>query len=59
MADEQLEILVVSGVEGKSVYIDGYRVAGNKPWGGGTTLYTWKADRSDLLRALKIKEETK
>jgi len=34
-------IEVVSGPEGPSLYIDGIRMAGPKPWGGGRTIASW------------------
>ena len=34
----KIKIEIVSGVEGPSVYINDHRIAGNKPWGGGTVL---------------------
>lgn len=38
-----IEIRVVSGVEGPSVYVNGLRVDGPKPWGGGSLLYSFDA----------------
>lgn len=38
----QIEIKVVNGVEGLSLYMNGYRIAGTKPWGGGTSVVNWK-----------------
>ena len=35
---------IVSGVEGKSLYIDETRVAGPKPWGGGTIVDAFTTD---------------
>lgn len=59
MGDERVEIIVVSGVEGPSLYVNGYRVLGNKPWGGGDTLQSWKVDsktfKEDILEALDCK----
>ena len=49
-----VNIVVSAGVEGPSVYINNYRVAGNKPWGGGRTLHSFKAKKSDIFDALKI-----
>jgi hypothetical protein len=47
-----IEIEVVSGVEGPSIYIAGFRIAGPKPWGGGRIIHKWRADPSDFRRAL-------
>jgi hypothetical protein len=49
-----IEIVIISGVEGPSVYLDNHRIAGNKPWGGGDVLYEWKADLADILAALRL-----
>ena len=35
---------IVSGVEGKCLYIDETRVAGPKPWGGGTIVDAFTTD---------------
>jgi len=35
----KFKVAVIQGREGLSVYINDYRVAGSKPWGGGTVLY--------------------
>ena len=43
--------LVVVGVEGACLYIDGYRVAGPKPWGGGKPMYEFKFTDADLKEA--------
>lgn len=54
MDNETVKIELVNGCEGKSIYIDDYRVAGSKPWGGGNTEKVWTAKRSNILRALGI-----
>ena len=51
-----VEIAVCNGVEGPSVYINDYRVAGNKPWGGGKTIYSFKAEKLNIFHALKIEQ---
>lgn len=38
----RVNVEVIGGVEGKSLYIDDYRVGGPKPWGGGSTLHEFK-----------------
>lgn len=43
---------VVSGVEGPSLYVNDYRVAGNKPWGGGSTLHSFQVDVREIGTAL-------
>lgn len=52
MSDKIISIMVVKGVEGPSLYINDYRIIGNKPWGGGTTFHEWKVSLSVLLRDL-------
>jgi len=49
----KVEILVVDGVGGVSLYVGGYRVAGHKPWGGGRIVHRWQADKKDLEAAIK------
>lgn len=44
-------IKLVRSVAGLSVYMNGYRIAGNKPWGGGTVIRTYELSDSDLRRA--------
>jgi hypothetical protein len=41
-------VKIVSGVEGPSMYINDYRVAGPKPWGGGQILHEWSMTDDDL-----------
>jgi hypothetical protein len=48
------KVTVLKGVEGFSVYINDYRVAGPKPWGGGKILQEWKVERKDMETALHI-----
>lgn len=54
---KEVKIEIVSNQTGGCVVINNYRVAGGKPWGGGTILKSWKCDVRDILDA--IKEETK
>ena len=54
MDNEKVQIEIINGCEGKSLYINDYRVAGSKPWGGGTVEYTWFTNKEDILRALGI-----
>ena len=54
-------IEVVSGCEGPSLYVNGYRIAGPKPWGGGNRTHVWSVLRNrlteDLRRVLTEGEE--
>lgn len=36
---------VIQGVEGCCLALDDTRIAGPKPWGGGTIIYTWETDK--------------
>lgn len=35
---------VIRGVEGCCLALDDTRIAGPKPWGGGTVIHAWKTD---------------
>lgn len=52
MNNDKVIIELVNGCEGKSLYIDDYRVAGSKPWGGGTVEISWAARKEDILQAV-------
>ena len=44
-------IQVVNGPAGPSLYLDDYRIAGPKPWGGGTVLHEFAFKDKDLIAA--------
>lgn len=48
----KVKIDLIEGVDGYCLTIDDYRVAGPKPWAGGTTKETWMAEKKDLLAAI-------
>lgn len=48
----RVEFLVVAGVEGPALYLNDFRVAGPKPWGGGKTLFSFQATTLDIQTAL-------
>lgn len=50
---DQIEVVIIGGVEGPSVYIGGHRIAGPKPWGGGPVLHKWDVPLSDIKKAIK------
>lgn len=50
--DERIDIHVVNGVEGPSIYLNGFRIAGNKPWGGGSYLYKLQTTGREVLYGL-------
>lgn len=57
--------LLVCGFEknpAHCVYLNNYRVAGGKPWGGGNTTARWRVSLADLQAALpelEIRERVK
>lgn len=58
-AKKRLQIEVISGVEGKCLSMSiegsgvGKRVAGPKPWGGGSTIQTWYVDPEELIKEIQ------
>jgi hypothetical protein len=57
---QEIEIEVISGVEGPCISIDCFRVAGPKPWGGGKVIHKWTATIEDILDAIpNLKEALK
>ncbi len=52
MKTQIVELEIVEGVEGPSVYLDGYRIAGPKPWGGGHISRRWSVDLADLAEVI-------
>jgi hypothetical protein len=51
--EKTVEIAVVSGASGPCVYINDYRVAGQKPWGGGKILFKFNVKATDIEKALQ------
>jgi hypothetical protein len=49
-----MKLSIVHGVEGHSVYLNGYRIAGPKPWGGGTTVKEFEIEEADVRTALLL-----
>lgn len=54
MSRKTYELSLVDGVEGQSLYLDDTRIAGPKPWGGGTVVKTWKVCPRDLQNAISL-----
>ena len=52
VSERNIDVKVVSGVEGPSLYINNIRVCGPKPWGGGTTTAQWYTSLQDILDSL-------
>ena len=54
---KQYTVKMISGIEGKSLYINDRRVAGTKISGGETVVKTWKINVNDLIKSIpEIKE---
>lgn len=51
------ELAIISGVEGRSISLNEYRVTGPKPWGGGTIEKRWVITSSDIAEALRMDEK--
>jgi hypothetical protein len=47
------ELRLVAGVEGLCLYLNNFRLAGPKPWGGGVTRCVWHTSADDIRRALE------
>ena len=43
-----LEVVMGQLGSGMAIYLNGYRIAGNKPWGGGSTIKKFKVSAEDL-----------
>lgn len=54
--NRKIEVYIVSGVEGPSVYINNYRICGNKPWGGGKVIHKFSTGIKEINIALNTKE---
>ena len=47
-----LTFTIIQGPEGPSLYLNTYRIAGPKPWGGGKVLYEWTIEGEEFFDAL-------
>ena len=52
MAKQDFRLTIIEGPEGNSAYLNDRRIAGPKPWGGGTILHEWTVTVQDLQRAV-------
>lgn len=43
---------IVEGVKGMAIYLNGYRIAGPKPWGGGHVAERWEVTEEDFEKGL-------
>lgn len=48
----KLEMAEVHGGGNKAIYLNNHRIAGGKPWGGGTVAQTWDVSVHDVLSAI-------
>lgn len=56
MRKETVKLDIVAGVEGNSIYLNDFRIAGPKPWGGGKVISSWDVRPSDIYKALAAPE---
>ena len=49
--EKEIEVCVISGVEGNCLSINYRRVAGAKPWGGGKIITKWNVTVKDIIEA--------
>lgn len=54
--DKTVRVCLVQGVEGPSCYINDHRVCGNKPWGGGRTLFDKDISINEVIKAIGIEQ---
>lgn len=57
-AEKFVSLEIIRGVAGDAICLcnevgSGYRLAGPKPWGGGTVIKKWKVPLSELIREAK------
>lgn len=50
---DKLIFEVVAGSGGNALYVNDYRVAGGKPWGGGSVRYSWAAKPEDFIKDIQ------
>ncbi len=59
MSARKFDLILCEGVEGKSVYLNDYRIAGPKPWGGGKVLQAWKVSADDIQMSGVLSRRTR
>ncbi len=47
-----MRLTILKGVEGYCITLDDFRIAGPKPWGGGTIIQEWEVSRALIYQAL-------
>lgn len=53
----KIKIEIIKGAEGECIVINGQRVAGPKPWGGGRVVQSWDTDTLTVLNAIRAPRE--
>ena len=51
----KINLELVQGVEGDSIYLNDTRICGSKPWGGGKVMKKWTTSIRDIENALGFK----
>lgn len=49
---DQVCIEIGEGVCGLNIYLNGYRIVGEKPWGGGRIIRRWLVSEEDIKTAM-------
>lgn len=53
LSDDKVVLFeVIKGAEGKCLVMNGTRIAGPKPWGGGSTVFTFKTTSKKIRELL-------
>jgi hypothetical protein len=52
-ADTEVTLQIVKGVENLCVVLNGRRIVGPKPWGGGRVLHSFKIKLAEIKKALE------
>ena len=50
--ENNVNIEIVKGIEGDSLYINSFRVSGPKPWGGGQVIMSFEAPLEYIREAI-------
>ncbi len=56
VCSDLVRLELVSGVEGRCLVLNDRRIAGPKPWGGGTVQQTWEIPVKNITDALPCHE---
>lgn len=50
------KLQIIECNNGYTILLNDYRIAGDKPWGGGTVVKTYKVSEKDIVEALENKK---